>query len=153
MDNDPVQIKTTAGLSKCSTNCWRAVRHVGLGASRPKRLRDRWRTCYSVQHHGLAGISAGVHSEALPHVPTEIFANFGKTLLCQPCPKCRVIYGDFYLQDEPSAPFFPTEAEEARLLQMETVPLSRAIFMHYYCGYGIGKLILRNARRCGRTSG
>jgi hypothetical protein len=62
------------------------------------------------------------------------------------CPDCGVIYGDFYLHDEPGAPFFPTTDEEANSIVIETVPLTGAIALKGSCGYGVGGMILRSAR-------
>ena len=63
------------------------------------------------------------------------------------CPKCGVIYGDFYLHREPGAAFFPTEEEEARTLSIETVPLAdKMISMQASCGFGVADLILQHAK-------
>jgi hypothetical protein len=63
------------------------------------------------------------------------------------CPECGVISGDFYLHSEPGAPFFPTDAEEARTLTIELIPLTKKCVVRSGCGYGTGDLILQYARR------
>ena len=63
------------------------------------------------------------------------------------CATCGVISGDFFLHSEPGAPFFPTEADEARRLTIELIPLTEKRGVRSGCGYGSADLILENAQR------
>lgn len=63
------------------------------------------------------------------------------------CPACGVLSGDFFLQDEPGAPFFPTDEDQAKTLYMTEIPLSHAINISASLGMGVGDLILDNAKR------
>ncbi len=38
-----------------------------------------------------------------------------------------MIYGDFFLHDEPGAPFFPADDEDAKLLYIREIPLNDSI--------------------------
>lgn len=63
------------------------------------------------------------------------------------CPACGVLSGDFFLQDEPGAPFFPTNEEEASTLYITEIPLNDAVKINASLGTGVGDLILENARK------
>lgn len=63
------------------------------------------------------------------------------------CPKCGVIYGDFFLQDEPGAPFFPEDEEAAKFLYIKEIPINGPIKMSAGLGFGLGEIILSNAKR------
>jgi len=63
------------------------------------------------------------------------------------CPKCGVLFGDFYMHCEPGAPFFPTTEEEAGALCIQPIPLQGAIHVAASPAAGVGDLILENARR------
>jgi hypothetical protein len=66
------------------------------------------------------------------------------------CPQCGVISGDFFLHNEPGAPFFPTEQEDARSLTLERIPLLESVVIDSGCGYGTAELILQYAQRINR---
>jgi hypothetical protein len=63
------------------------------------------------------------------------------------CPKCKTIYGDFYLHDEPGAPFFPESEEDAKSLYVTEIPLTSAVQIQGAPGVGVGELILQHAKR------
>jgi hypothetical protein len=63
------------------------------------------------------------------------------------CPACGIISGDFFLHDEPGAPFFPEDDEEAKRLFLTEVPLSREIKVRASCGFGNGDRILSHAKK------
>lgn len=76
---------------------------------------------------------------------------FSKTIkgkyFANTCPACNVISGDFFLHDEPGAPFFPENDQEAKHLFITEVPLSREITVRASRGFGIGDRILSNAKK------
>lgn len=51
----------------------------------------------------------------------------GKKYFANTCPKCGVLYGDFFLHAEPGAPFFPTDEQEAKSLYMKEIPLAKPV--------------------------
>jgi hypothetical protein len=61
------------------------------------------------------------------------------------CPKCGVIYGDFFLHGEPGAPFFPIDEEDAKNLYIKEIPLNEPIEIDGGAGFGLGEMILTNA--------
>ena len=71
----------------------------------------------------------------------------GKKYYANTCPKCRVLYGDFFLHAEPGAPFFPTDEEDAKVLYIKEIPISKTVSMNAGLNLGLGKMILSNANR------
>ena len=71
----------------------------------------------------------------------------GTRYFANTCPKCKVIYGHFFLNAEPGDPFFTTSDKEAKSLYMREIPLSRTVEMEASPDLGIGELILKNAKR------
>jgi len=70
----------------------------------------------------------------------------GKKYYANTCPKCRVLYGDFFLHAEPGAPFFPTDEEDAKLLYIKEIPISKTV-LNAGLNLGLGQMILSNAKR------
>lgn len=71
----------------------------------------------------------------------------GKKYFANTCPKCGVIYGDFFLHDEPGAPFFPEDEDAAKFLYIKEIPLTEPIEVSAGLGFGLGEIILSNAKR------
>ncbi|MEA3361629.1 MAG: hypothetical protein U9R17_19770 [Thermodesulfobacteriota bacterium] len=71
----------------------------------------------------------------------------GKNYFANTCPKCGVIYGDFFLQDEPGSPFFPEDEDAAKYLYIKEIPLTEPIEVSAGLGFGLGEMILSNAKR------
>ena len=63
------------------------------------------------------------------------------------CPKCGVIYGDFFLHYEPGAPFFPEDEDVAKFLYIKEIPLKGSIEISAGIGFGLGEIILSNAKK------
>lgn len=63
------------------------------------------------------------------------------------CPKCKVIYGDFFLHSEPDSPLFPISEEEAKVLYITEIPISRPIIVKANFGIGTGDLIIEHAKK------
>ena len=63
------------------------------------------------------------------------------------CPKCGVLYGDFFLHGEPGSPFFPQRKEKAKFLYIKEIPLSKSIEISAGLHLGLGEIILSNAKR------
>ena len=71
----------------------------------------------------------------------------GSKYYANTCPKCHVIYGDFYLHSEPGAPFFPESEEEAKALYITEIPLTTSVEIEASPGVGTGELILEHGKR------
>jgi hypothetical protein len=83
-------------------------------------------------------------------VPTFQFRSSlmaGSKYFANTCPTCHVIYGDFFLHSDPGAPFFPESEEEARSIYLTEIPLSKPIKVEASPGFGVGEVILSNAKR------
>ena len=65
---------------------------------------------------------------------------FSKTIeqkyFANTCPKCGMLTGDFYLHDEPGAPFLPTDEHEAATLYMTELSLPGRI--HARASFSVG---------------
>ena len=70
----------------------------------------------------------------------------GEKYFANTCPKCGVIYGDFFLHDEPGAPFFPVDEDAARFLYIKEIPTTEYVEISASIGFGIGEIILSNAK-------
>jgi hypothetical protein len=88
-----------------------------------------------------------IHPKEGPDVPVSKLADGRDKLLCKYLPEVPVISGHFFLHAEPGAPFFPTSEEEARSLYMKKIPLSSSVEVDASPGFGIGELIMENAKR------
>ena len=71
----------------------------------------------------------------------------GKKYFANTCPKCGVISGEFFLHDEPGAPFFPSNEDEAKSLYMREIPLLKPIKIRTGLNFGVGDIILSNATK------
>ena len=63
------------------------------------------------------------------------------------CLKCGILTGEFFLDAEPGAPFFPTTDEEAKSLYITEIPTKNTIFIDASIRMGVGELIFKNAKR------
>ena len=83
-------------------------------------------------------------------VPTFKF-KYSKTIsgkyYANTCPKCKVIYGDFFLHSEPDSPLFPMSEEEAKALYITEIPISEPIAVKASFGVGAGELIIKHAKK------
>ncbi len=71
----------------------------------------------------------------------------GKRYFANTCPKCGVLYGDFFLHAEPGAPFFPSDEQEAKSLYMKEIPLAKPVEIRAGLNLGLGEMILSNVKR------
>ena len=153
MDDDRFELAPPLYLVACETGCWRC------GASMPVVAV----LCENVESPDEGPYILSNTAE-LPHELTAFIQRrcptyrltYSKTVGCKyyanNCPRCGVISGDFYLHSEPGAPFFPTDAEEARALTIELIPLTQRCLVRSGCVYGTGNLILQYAGRRVGTS-
>jgi hypothetical protein len=59
------------------------------------------------------------------------------------CPGCGMLSGDFYLHEEPGAPFCPLDAHEAASLYMTELPVAGRIHVRASVSMGQGGWILK----------
>ncbi len=53
----------------------------------------------------------------------------------------------FFLHDEPGAPFFPEDEEDAKSLYIKEIPISKPVEIKAGLSLGLGEIILSNARK------
>ncbi|MCK4541628.1 MAG: hypothetical protein KAU17_05255 [Spirochaetales bacterium] len=148
MDNEKVKISPPLYLIGMKTSCWRCESKMSVVTLLAPHVEDT---------EGEICILSNI--EELPHkvlsyiqkrVPTFKLRSSkmaGTKYYANTCPKCRVIFGDFFLHEEPGAPFFPTDVKEAKSLYLTEIPLSRVIEVDASLSMGVGELILANANR------
>ena len=62
-------------------------------------------------------------------------------------PTAGFYMGIFFLYAEPGAPFFPSDEEAAKSLYMKEIPLSKSIEVIAGLNFGLGEIILSNAKK------
>lgn len=107
--------------------------------------------------HGEVGILTGIDTipkEVLKFIQNKVptfklrYSKMaGKKYYPNTCPKCGVIYGDFFLNDEPGAPFFPIDEGASKFLYIKEIPIDEPIRVSGAMGFGVGEMILSNAKK------
>ncbi len=99
---------------------------------------------------GIEEINKDVLSFIQSKVPTfrlRYSKMAGTKYYANTCPKCGVLYGDFFLHAEPGAPFFPENEEDAKYLFIKEIPLSEPVQISAGLSSGTGEIILGNAKK------
>jgi hypothetical protein len=148
MSDDIIQIHPPLYMIGKKIRCWRCESVLPVIALlAPKIVDTEEQVCV------LTGITT-IPDEVLKFIQSKVptfkmrhSRKAGKTYYANTCPKCGVIYGDFFLQDEPGAPFFPEDEEAAKFLYIKEIPINGPIKMSAGLGFGLGETILANAKR------
>ena len=130
------------------TSCWRCGAKMPVIALLAPKVDDTEDQVCILS--GIDDIPSEVLSFIQSKVPTFILKyskTVGRKYFANTCPKCRVIYGDFFLHDEPGAPFFPSDEKEAKSLYIKEIPLSKPVEISAGLGLGVGEIILSNAKK------
>ena len=148
MTDDKMIITPPLYMVGIKTPCWRCgakMTVIGLLAPDVKGVHPEVAMLSNIED-----IPKEVLSLIQKRVPTFML-KYSKTIrekyYANTCPKCKVIYGDFFLHGEPDSPLFPTSEDEARTLYVTEIPLSKPTAMRAHCGVGIGDLILKYAKK------
>jgi hypothetical protein len=153
MDDDRFQLDPPIYLVAGETTCWRCGAAMPVIAILCENVESSDEGPYILSN--TAELPQNLTAFIQRRCPTYRLT-YSKTVggkyYANNCPKCGVISGDFYLHSEPGAPFFPTDADEAASLTIETIPIEHKCFARTGCGYGTGELILQYAKRNARTS-
>ena len=127
-------------------HCWRCGAKMPVIALLAPHVDDGYDEVYIIS--GIEKLPEEVRSFIQSKVPTFIF-RYSKTVkrkyFANTCPRCKVIYGDFFLDGEPGAPFFPVDENDAKLLYIKEIPLKGPIDIDGNPGSGLGEVILKNA--------
>ena len=148
MDEDRLTIDPPLYLIGKMDSCWRCgARMPVVAILAPKVAGTEGEVCILSD---ITELPEAILAYIQRRVPT-FKLTFSKTIeqkyFANTCPKCGVLKGDFYLHEEPGAPFCPTDEHEAASLYMTELPVSGRIHVRAGFSMGCGDLILNNARR------
>jgi len=148
MDDDKLKINPPLFMVGLKIHCWRCEAKmpvITLLAPNVEETEDQ--VCLL---SGIENLPKEVLSFIQSRVPT-FKLKFSKTAnskyFANTCPKCGVLYGDFFLHDEPGAPFFPEDEEDAKSLYIKEIPISKPVEIKAGLSLGLGEIILSNARK------
>ncbi len=148
---EPLRIDPPLYLASTTVECWRcgaAMPAVALVA--PTVVDAAGEPCVLSAVRELPDGVLTFIQERFPSFRRTHSKTVGYQYFANTCRRCGVIYGDFYLHDEPGVPFFPTSAAEARALYLQEVPLPGPISVRAGPGTGTAEQILSGARRVAR---
>ena len=129
-------------------HCWRCDTKMPVVALLAPHIEDGYDEVCIIS--GIEKLPEKVRSFIQSKVPTYIFRyskTVGQKYFANTCPQCKIIYGDFFLHDEPGAPFFPADENDAKLLYIKEIPLNGSIIIEGNAGFGAGEMILKHAIR------
>ena len=90
--------------------CWRCRKKMPAIALLAPHVENAYDEVYTISN--ITWMPDDVRSFIQSKVPTFLFRD-SKTVegkyFANTCPHCNVIYGNFFLHDEPGAPFFPAD--------------------------------------------
>jgi len=126
--------------------CWWCGKKMPVIALLAPHVENSYNEVYTIS--GIKKMPNNVRFFIQSKVPTFLF-RYSKTVeekyFANTCPRCKVIYGGFFLHDEPGAPFFPADEEDAKLLYIKEIPLDEPIKIDGGAGSGTGEMILEHA--------
>lgn len=143
-----LKIKPPLYMIRKKVYCWRCGQKMPVIALLAPHIEDSYNEVYTISN--IKKMPDNVRFFIQGKVPTFLF-RYSKTVegkyFANTCPRCKVIYGDFFLHDEPGAPFFPADEEDAKLLYIKEIPLDAPIEIEGGAGSGTGEMILEHAIR------
>ena len=130
------------------TSCWRCDAEMSVIALLAPHVEDTDnQVCLLSDVDELPEEVLRTIQKRVPTFKRKFSKMAGKSYFANTCPKCGVLFGDFFLHEEPGAPLFPTDEEEAKSIYMTEITLSGSIAVKASLGFGIGELILENAKK------
>lgn len=152
MPDDHIRITPPLYIAHTITRCWRCGEHMPVVALiaphviAPNFQESEGQVCTLSFIEELPETVLEFVQNRFPSFQFRHSKEGDSRYYANTCPKCSVIYGDWYLHDEPDGPFFSTTVEAAKGFKVETVPLGESITMRADLGIG-GDLILKHAIR------
>lgn len=129
-------------------SCWRCgSRMTVVALLAPNAEGANGEVCVISNVQGLPNEVLSFMQQKVPTYQFRASRTAGSKYSANSCPKCKVIYGDFYLHDEPGAPFFPESEEAAKALYVTEIPIRGTVDIQGAPGVGMGELILQHAKR------
>ena len=148
MDDNNLKINPPLYMIGLKTSCWRCGATMPVIALLAPKVDDTEdQVCILSNIDFIPEEVLSFIQNKVPAFILKYSKTIGKKYFANTCPKCRIIYGDFFLHDEPGAPFFPSDEEEAKSLYLKEIPLSKSIEIRASLGIGVGEVILSNAKR------
>ena len=148
MDDDKLKINPPLFMVGLKIHCWRCeakMPAISLLAPHVDDTEDQ--VCLL---SGIENLPKEVLSFIQNRVPTfklKFSKMAGSKYFANTCPKCGVLYGDFFLHGEPGAPFFPEDEEDAKSIYIKEIPISKPIEINAGLSLGLGEIILSNAKK------
>ena len=128
--------------------CWRCGAKMSVIALLAPNVEDaHGETCILGKVEDIPGNILSFIQKRVPTYKLKYSKTAEQKYFANTCPKCGVIYGEWFLSEEPGAPFFPTEDEEAKSLYIKEIPLTSQIEISAGLSSGVGDIILSNAKR------
>jgi ribosomal protein S27AE len=148
MHDDPIRIDPPLYLAHTRMSCWRCGADVpAIALVAPNVAETEGEICLLSEVEELPESVLQFVRKRFPSFKLTYSKTLGLRYYANTCPRCGVIFGDFYLHSEPGAPFFPTTEDEAKELTLEPVPLTGSITVRSGLAMGVGDLILEHARK------
>jgi len=148
MHDDPIRIDPPLYLAHTRMSCWRCGADMpAIALVAPSVAETEGEICLLSEVEELPESVLQFVRKRFPSFKLKYSKTLGLRYYANTCPRCGVIFGDFYLHSEPGAPFFPTTEDEAKELTLEPVPLTGSITVRSGLAMGVGDLILEHARK------
>jgi hypothetical protein len=148
MHDDPIRIDPPLYLAHTRMSCWRCGADMpAIALVAPSVAETEGEICLLSEVEELPESVLQFVRKRFPSLKLKYSKTLGLRYYANTCPRCGVIFGDFYLHSEPGAPFFPTTEDEAKELTLEPVPLTGSITVRSGLAMGVGDLILEHARK------
>ena len=148
MDENKVKISPTLFIVGKKIHCWRCETKmpvIALLAPNVENTEDSVCLLSDITY-----LPKDVYFFIQSRVPTFKlkYSNTTKSkYLGNTCPKCGVLFGDFYLNGDFGDPFFPEDENDAKSLYITEIPLSSPIEIDASLSMGSAEIILKNAKR------
>jgi len=148
MHDDAIRIDPPLYLAHTRMSCWRCGADMpAIALVAPSVAETEGEICLLSEVEELPESVLQFVRKRFPSFKLTYSKTLGLRYYANTCPRCGVIFGDFYLHSEPGAPFFPTTEDEAKELTLEPVPLTGSITVRGGLAMGVGDLILEHARK------
>lgn len=148
MDDHEVKISPPLYMIGLKLPCWRCDARMSVIALLASNVEDApGETCILSDVVDIPNNILSFIQKRVPTYKLRYSKTVKQTYFANTCPKCGVIYGEWFLSDEPGAPFFPTDDEEAKSLYIKEIPLKSKIKISAGLRLGAADIILSNAKR------
>ena len=128
--------------------CWRCNSRMPVVTLLAPRVADTEdQVCVLSNIEKIPQEILGIIQKRVPTFQLRSSLMAGSKYFANTCPNCHVIYGDFFLDSEPGAPFFPVSEEDARSLYLTEIPLSKSTKIDASPGFDVGEMILSTGVR------